>query len=412
MQNLKAIKSSFAAHPVALFLGSWTFVFFLYSLHLSGQLIYDAADFFYLYVLIVGGFLAGYWYVACLLYYLSRGDTSRFFLRSRQKRLALEIPEDRDVLWHRTKTLFKLWAVLTIVEVVVSGGIPLLWIFSGSGKNYRDFGIQSLHGFLMSMLLSCSTVSFYIYLLSKRRRYTLLPCLTLIWLIASVTRGFFLGIIVQMLLLVLSTRRLNVAQIRNVVLGFVFLVVIFGIVGDLRSGGGDLIRAVGQPTERFPEWLPTGFLWAYIYLATPVNNLFNTIQLIPSVDGFSAAATTSQLFPSFIRDLIFPASSLMQGNLVDPHLNVSTGFIGPFLDMGLLGIAAFSFFLGLTAKLFWSLRRDAFFLLGYSFVAQALIFSIFYDVMLYLPYLFQLFWFWCLLRPKKVAVQLSTATAA
>jgi hypothetical protein len=66
--------------------------------------------------------------------------------------------------------------------------------------------------------------------------------------------------------------------------------------------------------------------------------------------------------------------------------------------MGILGVTIFSFFIGAVAGLFWNLRRKRFFLLGYAFVAHSMALSVFYDEILFLPFLFQLVWFWYVLR--------------
>jgi len=395
---VKRLTSSIASHPIFIFVGIWTFVFFLYALGLSGQLKYDAKDFLYLYVLIIITFLAGYAYVSALMHYLTRGDSTRLWQSRFQHALTIR---DREVLWRRTRALFIIWALLSVGEIFASGGLPIVWAFTGNSKNYQDFGIQSLHGFLISVLLACSMISFYLYMETKRGKYFVIPGIGLLWFIVCVTRGYFIDIILQLLCLYLMTRRLPIPQVLKIATGTLCVVIFFGVIGDFRGGGADLIRYVGQPTERFPDWLPTGFLWVYIYLATPLNNLFNTIQLNPSIDNFTLASTTSSLFPTFIRQLIFPQEALAQGSLVDSNLNVSTGLVGPYMDMGLIGIGLFSAMLGSLASLFWSLRRNRYFFLGYTFVAGGLALSVFSDNVLFLPDLFQLFWFWILLRKSR-----------
>ncbi len=385
-------------HPVLIFGGIWTFVFFLYSLKLSALLIFEPEDFYYLYFCIVGAFVVGYCYVAAVI----AGVTGRDPVDSTGDSFRLnELPHHAiDSIWRRTKKLFVIWALATVVEIVISGGIPIVWLITGNDKNYADFGIHSLHGLLMSMLLACSTISFYLFIETKQRKFTMLPLLAALWFIASITRGFLIGIILQSFFLFLSVHRIKGSYLTKMGAGLLSLILLFGIVGDLRSGGGsDLVRAIARPTERFPDWLPSGFLWVYLYLESPLNNLFNTVELNPSIDGFSVAVTTSQLFPTVIRDEIFPGSSLKQGELVDTNLNICTGFLGPYLDVGLPGIIVFSVFLGAVACIFWVFRRKRFFLLGYAFVAHSLVLSVFYDEILFLPFLFQLVWFWYVLRP-------------
>jgi oligosaccharide repeat unit polymerase len=389
------------AHPLLIYGGTWTIVFFLYSLGLSGQLIYEADEFYYLYFCILGAFLAGFCYmgavIAAVKGYRPQKETRASFQPNQLSMI------EESVFWRRTATLLKVWAALTLIEIVVSGGIPIIWLFTGNGKTYADFGIHSFHGLLMSLLMACSIISSYLFLETKKRKFIVVPLCAIAWFVVSITRAYIVGIIFQTLFLFLTVRRAKVSQISKIALGMLFLILAFGFIGDLRSGGDELIRALGRPTERYPDWLPTGFLWVYVYLATPLNNLFNEISLNPSIDGFSIAVTTSQLFPTLLRDIIFPANSLQQSALVDSSLNISTGLIGPYVDMGLAGIILFTCFLGAVANLFWSLRRERFFCVGYSFVAQALFISIFYESLLYLPNLFQLVWFWYILRPVSAA---------
>ena len=396
----KSNVGSIAAHPIFIFVGAWTFVYFLYSLSLSGLLIYDASHFIRLYVLTIAPFVVAYWYVRLMIFGLSRNTGATQF--SGCFNLGQSSAVEREFIWRRVLWLLRIWALATLVEIVVSGGLPIIWIIFGSAKNYQDFGVKSVHGLLMSMLLSCSMISFYLFLETRDRKYIAIPAFSILWFIISVTRGFLVGLILQTLYLSLTIKRPAFIQVARIVVGFVLLIVLFGVAGDLRSGGSDeLIRALARPTERYPAWLPSGFLWVYIYLATPLNNLFNTVELNPSVDGITISATTSALFPTLIREIIFADAPLKSGDLVDANLNVSTEFMGPYLDMGMAGVVLFSLFLGVLASIFWTLRRKRFFFIGYAFIAHALALSIFSNIVLFLPYLFQLFWFWLLLNYKK-----------
>jgi len=212
-----------------------------------------------------------------------------------------------------------------------------------------------------------------------------------------------------MLFLDLALRRPSKRQIGTIFVISLTLIIFFGVLGDFRTGSTDLILALGQPTESFPEWLPTGFLWVYLYVTTPLNNLLNTIDILKQPDTISILATTAQLLPTFIRTAVYPASFLVQDVfLVDESLNVSTAFIDPFRDMGMAGVAIYSVFAGALGGLFWARRHRTYFLLGYAFIAQALCLSVFYNHLLYLPYLFQLFWFLVLLRGTHGPLRWST----
>lgn len=401
---------SIVAHPVAVFVGVWTLTFLMYGLHLSELLIFDASNFIYLYVAIVASFLIGYAYIGVILFGVSRGAMTGPGIRGFD--VARLTDEETDVIWRRVRFLLWIWAVFTVVEVIVSRGVPLMWLVEGSSKDYRDFGIPSVHGILLSLLCACSMASYYLYLETRERRYAAIPAFAVIWFLICITRGFFVGILLQFLFLFLTMNRLKTGRMLKIFVAIICVIVFFGVVGTFRSGSADLIRAVGQPTERFPTWLPTGFLWVYIYVATPLNNLFNTIQLHPAIDSYSLSSTTAELFPSFIRGLIFAKDRLREADLVSQNLNVSTDFIGPYLDMGVLGVVVFSVLFGAVAKLFWSRRNSRVSLLGYAFIAQAMALSVFYDILLDLPFLFQLIWFWYLFRPPPGAATESSGGVA
>ncbi|MFZ1867506.1 MAG: O-antigen polymerase [Steroidobacteraceae bacterium] len=392
----RRLSGSIGAHPVCVFVGVWTFAFLMYALHLSELLIFDVWTFTYLYVAIVGSFLVGYAYVGILSFGLSRGASSSSGMTAFD--FTWLAGDEVEVIWRRVKLLFWIWVLFTIGEVVASGGVPLMWLVEGSTKGYRDFGIPSVHGILLSLICACSMISYHLYLETRERRFTAIPIFAVIWFLICITRGFFVGILLQFLFLYLCVNRLKTGKMVKIVIAILSVIIFFGVIGTFRSGA-DAIRAVGEPTERFPTWLPTGFLWVYIYVATPLNNLFNSIQLHPAIESYSLSTTTAQLFPSFIRGLIFAKSSLREADLVSQNLNVSTEFIGPYLDMGVLGIVVFSLLFGALAKVFWSHRSSRLSLLGYAFVAQALALSVFYDILLDLPFLFQLAWFWYILRP-------------
>ena len=272
----------------------------------------------------------------------------------------------------------------------------MLWTYQQIDKAPADFGVPSIHGLLMSILLSCATFSFYLFKVTRQGKYLGVPVFAALWSIVIISRDYLLGTLLQILFLQLSLIKPTKRQITLMLAGSVIVTVLFGEIGNFRSGGADLIVALGRPTDVFPRWLPASFLWAYLYLTTPLNNLFNTIDVRGQPETISILATTAQLFPTVVRRLIFPASFL-EGELVDSNFTVSTAFVDPFKDMGMAGIALFSAFAGAVAAVFWLRRSRPFFLLGYAFVALTLFFSVFYNHLLYLPYLVQLVWFYVLL---------------
>jgi oligosaccharide repeat unit polymerase len=396
------------AHPLFVFTGTWSLVFLLYGALLSGQLIYDASEFLYVYWLIILGFLSGYFLISLAL--ISIAPNGRVCDIFKNEELFQEwftlVGEHSQEIWRRVVKISTLWLLITIFEIFASGGLPILWLITGSDKTYMDFGISSVHGLTISMLLSSAIMSFFLYFATNKRRYLFLPVFALTWFIVAVTRAYIIGLVLEMFFLYILLNRITLRLTLRFAIGFCSIVLLFGIMGDFRSGSGtdSLIISLGRPTEHYPEWLPSGFLWAYLYITTPLNNLLNTISQSPFSDSYSIASTFSGMFPSVIRNIIFSGESLSQGDLVDESLNISGAFLGPYLDFGLIGITAYSAIIGIISALFWLNRYKPFYTLGYAFVATTLFLTLFYNAILALPYLIQLIWFWWFLRPCEVDV--------
>jgi hypothetical protein len=179
----------------------------------------------------------------------------------------------------------------------------------------------------------------------------------------------------------------------NGVIVLLVLVLLFGYMGDFRSGA-DAFRGAAMPTAAFPEWLPSGALWVYIYLATPIGNLVNTAAVAPPQYNLLFPNTAALLLPTVLRKLVYGEASLndaLSGELVTDAFNVSTAYVGPFQDYGRLGMAGFSVLLGLIASYCWRRRsfRDA---LIYGVIGQILVLSIFFNHLFYLPVISQIGW--------------------
>ena len=380
-------------HPVVIFTAVWVLTAWLYGLHLSGLFLFDFRDAFKLTLRLCIPFAFGAAFFE-LLYWLA--NRSQPLPRTAQ---TLDLHADR--LWKRLSWCGVAWLVITGVEIVVSGGLPILWLVQGSEKTYYDFGIHSIHGLMNSLISALALISFFAYLATSRKRFLIFPALLVFWSVVQVNRNVLSANLFQFAFLFFLLRQVSW---RNIVRYTVFLLVfiyIFGLVGDIRSGADQFI-ALAQPTENFPPWLPSGFLWVYIYLGTPVNNLLYTFHNATPAYDPSFFNTTSLLLPSVLRAIIYPQHLLaVQGELVEQAFNVSTAFVGVYQDMGYGGIFVYCFFLGFACTLVWR-RTHVRSYLGYAVLAQCLVLSVFFNHFLYLPIIFQLFWISVLLGRKTI----------
>jgi oligosaccharide repeat unit polymerase len=374
------------ANPLILFLGIWSFTYFLFSLHLSDLLIDDADGARYLLASIILPFAGAFLIVSGARWRFGAG-----IVDSVRAHFSWLVRGHLPSLTKKLAVLSGIWVAITLVEIVVSKGIPILWLITGSNLSYLDFGIPSVHGFTNSLLLASALVSLAVYFETSQRKFLILPIGTIIWALLVISRNLLLVSLLQNVFLWLRYRAENVG--RSLAKGAalaVLVLYVFGVVGDLRTGADNFL-ALAAPTFEVPKWLPSGFLWAYIYLVTPLNNmLFNLRNVIPLNTG-ALPNTFSLLLPSILRDVLLPPTVDANSGLVTQAFNVGSAFIGPYQDAGMLGVAVYSGLCGFISAVFWY-KRSLFGYLGYCVFAQCIFFSNFFNHFLNLPVIFQFVW--------------------
>jgi oligosaccharide repeat unit polymerase len=297
------------------------------------------------------------------------------------------------------KRWFALWACLTVVEIGFSGGIPILWTLTGSSKTYFDFGIPTVHGFLNSLISSLSLISFAKYLKTKQRRHLFQSLFVVGWAVIVVTRQLIIVNLFQFLVLWVALNKVKPLSVIKLVFTVAFLVLAFGWLGDTRTGAEKFI-GLAMPTDHYPDYLPSGVLWVYMYAVTPFMNLLHSIKNECGCESLYFGNTLSPLLPSFLRALILPPAKTEKGNVVSEAFNVSTAFVDPFLDSGYVGILIFTIVIASATLYFWYKKtaRDLFI---YCVLAQSLILTIFYNHFFSLPVITQIFWFYMILKEKR-----------
>jgi oligosaccharide repeat unit polymerase len=324
-------------------------------------------------------------------------------LRKQRKQLLCNSAEIDEllILKGRLKRWLFVWIFLSAAEIVMSGGLPLVWLLTGNPKTYADFGIPSLHGLLNSMLLALGLCYTAIFARYGGRRHLLFSVAIVCWAVLVVTRGMIIVNLLQTVLVIVLYRGIPGKLAIKLVALALIIVIGFGALGDLRSGAA-AFREVAQPTETYPQWLPSGVLWVYIYLTTPLNNLIYTIESVQPVDNILFPSTVAPLFPTVVRKVVYGESteSALSGELVDQAFNVSTAYIGPFQDYGAIGMMCFSLLISVIAAFYWwrTNFRDE---LIYIVIGQCLLISVFYDYFFSLPIITQVIWIYLFLSPKR-----------
>jgi oligosaccharide repeat unit polymerase len=332
-------------------------------------------------------------------YTLTLGVSALYFrlvpkIKVQRNHLLCDMSEEEElsILTRRLKWWILFWAVFSFAEVLVSGGVPLLWVLTGSSKTYFDFGIQSLHGLLNSLILAIGLTYTGLYARYGGRRYLLGPLGVLAWSIVLITRSMMIVTLLESAMVVVLYKGVSKKLATRLVAAVILVTVGFGALGDLRTGAINF-RDVAQPTDAYPDWLPSGFLWVYIYVTTPLNNLAFTIASSHPIDNVLFPNTAAPLFPRIIRDAVYGDSlaTSLSGELVDSAFNVSTAYVGPFQDYGNSGVMCFSILIAAFAGFYWrrSNFRDQ---LIYIVIAECLLMTIFYNHFFSLPVITQIIW--------------------
>jgi oligosaccharide repeat unit polymerase len=381
-------------HPIVLFVSVWVGVALLYSLHLSELLIFKETEV----EAVVFGILLPYIVAAMGVTLLHR------VLRRCVGSQSLPASLDLTRLDNRLKLLFRIWLIASIFETVFSGGLPLVWLLEGSSKTYGDFGIPSFHGLGNSLIQAVAIAKVGLFLVTRKRRHLLVPGFVVAWSIVAITRNMMIVVLTEAAVATLLFHRIRLKIVLRGASALLAVVLLFGVIGDARSGA-DKFRVLARPTDSYPEWMPSGVLWVYIYLTTPINNLLYTMDNFAPLRDPLFPSTTALLFPSVVRDEIYggKAKEAARGDLLTDAFNASTAFVSPYQDAGYAGIFLYSSLIGLLGSLYWR-RNNLRDVLIYSVVAQCVIFTVFFNHLFNLPILGQIPWLYIIFCNREIRV--------
>jgi oligosaccharide repeat unit polymerase len=372
-------------HPVVIASAVWVSVVSLYSMHLSKILVYSTEE------------------VVAAALWIWIPIVVVAFLFSTFRRMALVSPEnahgkwqpDLDLIERRLRLWFLIWLATALFETIVSGGVPILWLFQNTAKNYDDYGVTSVHGIVKSLFISIALCRFALWVVTKDKRQLRIPVFALVWALILVDRSMFLVCTIEYVVIYLRFRKVRMGTLLKIAVGGMLFILGFGIIGDLRlQGSSDVFRALAQPADNYPTWLPSGILWAYIYTTTPINNLVHTMHLTRPLNSFLFPNTLALLFPTVVRQLLYGSElgTALDGQLVSNTFNASTAYIGPYQDYGYTGVILFSSIISFICQKYWfssGIKGN----LKFAVVTQCLILTLFYNHLFALPIIFQLVWF-------------------
>jgi oligosaccharide repeat unit polymerase len=289
------------------------------------------------------------------------------------------------------KRLLIVWVLGSLFEIIYSGGLPLWWAFSGvPEKNYTDFGLPTFHGLMNALYLFSVTGLFFNFMVTRDRNTLRWSLLLLAWPVFMLGRGIVLCAVGQMAGVYFCLKRVSIKTGLVMVLAAIFLITVFGWTGDIRGRSTPFSYLVNtQRQSEVFEFLPSGFLWFYVYVTSPLANVINNIDHIqPSYVPYHSIIN---LVPSFGRALIAPGLRADSLELVDQSLNVSTFYAGFLSDFGLIGALLAVCILQITCVMIYFPAHDKrpWAVLAYAVVFESILFSVFYNLFFLHTYIIQ-----------------------
>ena len=314
-----------------------------------------------------------------------------------QAALRVFLGASRAVVDKYVRLLFFVYVLISVLDVIYSGGIPFIWKMVGDTKQYVDFGIPTLHGIANSIIYFLSALCVILYCLKVGSHRVILLTI-FVWQFLIFSRGTIMVMIVQMVGVYMFLAPSSIKRTFFVCLLALAVILFFGVTGDLRQGENPYYGLLVPEWESFFSIVPSGFLWVYVYLVSGFNNLLFNASLIEPT--YLPVYTFAKMVPSVVYNLLGIEKAVDSFEFVNAGLNVSTIYSGFYSDFGLFAfVPVFIIQLMATVTYMRALGGSVYDLLAFSVCYQAIVFSPFIDTFFYLPFIAQ---FLIVLHFKKV----------
>lgn len=234
------------------------------------------------------------------------------------------------------------WLLLFFFIIYKSQGLPILWAINHIDKTYIDYGVSTLSGFANTLRVLIFCMFILIYIKNKNKIVLSLAVLIFISSLAELARANTIYLVLCGLAVILLNIKVKLSKRLFLYLGIVIalFVVLFGIVEKIRSPEGSGGEKILQ-YESVLNKLPYGVTAVYLYVTTPVSNLY-----FAESHGIQSLHypyhSLQALVPTIVRDKLFTTQEYPIKLRRASH-NATT-FYSPFIaDFGILiaGILVF-----------------------------------------------------------------------
>lgn len=220
-------------------------------------------------------------------------------------------------------------------DFIYARSVPLFDELTNSPNTYMDFHhLPIVHVLVVTFSMFFGIYMFYCFLQEKslrfRLEYLVYVLLVLLMFALLYNRGGLLMLAFIFFTILLS--RCRKIRPRHIALAAVLVLVLlylFGVFGNVRSGShwrdtSYLISVANIRVEKVPRFLPKPFLWAYVYLISPLGNLNNLALHFTPTGQFTGVL--SCILPDALGTRLFPEVGNVELPRVLDNLTVSCGF--------------------------------------------------------------------------------------
>ena len=383
---MNRIRTNMFCNPFYIYIYSFLFVFVTYAFDWSN--LYPTLT-FSVYLFFIASFIIA-------------GMFGVLFQRKNMPRFIPVKSSPRVVMYYFLAGIF-----LVLMDIAYSGKIPLFEFAEGAQYGELEYGIPTLHVFIVAYNSFLATYIFYCYLNDKRKVYLLYYFILCLCPLLVLSRSNLLFILISSLFVYLSFKG---RKVYGILIKLVILVILilfgFGYLGNIRSSHetesyadpNEFIMAVGDAKESFRNSaVPKAYFWAYIYISSPLANLQETID--NPVDKYSfrdgvGLVVQRQFIWDFLSKRIEDVTGLKKGYFkqISPVLTVATTFAEPFTYLHWTGmIMMYLYMMGLIFIYLVLLPgKSRFSVVGVAILNTIVLLGIFDNMLVYTPLSIQL----------------------
>lgn len=396
-KNGKLLIGSFGlslSNPSVIYSLTWGLALFLYNLELTTNVIGLNSSTLYLVVSSIVSFVISYFIISFVII-----SFNGYRINHRKNQFSdFNTFNKLEFFKKIIKSIAVVWVFFTLVEIVKFGGIPIVnvLILRQFDLDYATFGLPTLHGLLNALYLTLICSIFILYQSIKNKKYLYISMILFFWPILIMSRALMIWTLLEFFCVYFIFNSISQKKIFGLFSILLLVIMLFGYIGDNRGESND--QGVERFTDKFvkdenrfiTDKLPSGFIWVYLYVTTPLNNVVWNIDNIQPEYNFKY--TFAALLPSVLR----PGTNERSSNdnslqLFQEAFNVSSYFANYMRDFGVVGASIFIFFLQLYVLTIYQSAKS--FKLGsmiaYATLFNSVVMSIFFDYFFSLVTVFQ-----------------------